>query len=251
MGIPVEQTITRKGCILNIEAIRTDGGTQNRTTDSALIRQYATLMATGVEFPPLTVWFDGSHYWLTDGFHRLGAAKQCGFKRISADIHAGTLEDAVWDSFRANAQHGLRRRRSDVALLIGRVLKHSKGSGLSNVELAKHLGIPEPTVRRWRKRLSSSNDDDGYRRVNRNGTSYTLHFSRDAKPPRGRNPKLKAKEQLQRELSEMKRAASYDINQLLTAIGHWMADGTPSDCLLALNTLVTSWKSCCTPTHNA
>jgi transposase-like protein len=226
--------------LLNIAEIRTDGGTQNRATDSSIVRQYAALMAAETQFPALTVWFDGTHYWLSDGFHRLAAAKQCGFKFVTAYVRAGSLEDAIWDSFRANSQHGLRRKRSDMMGLIERTLKHTRALSLSNVQIAKHLGIPEPTVRRWRKRLSSSDDDDGSRRVSRKGTSYTLHLKQREQHTETKNLKQKPKQQLRRELMEMRLAGSPEINRLLNVIDHWMAGGSAAECLKLLETLLAS-----------
>jgi hypothetical protein len=237
---PSECTLNQEGSLLSVAEIRTDGGTQNRATDSSVVRQYAALMADETVFPPLTVWFDGTYYWLTDGFHRLAAAAECGFKFVNAYIHTGSLEDAIWDSFCANSQHGLRRKRSDIVVLIDRALKHSKASSLSNVQIGKHLGIPEATVRRWRKRLSSSSDDDACRKVNRNGTSYTLHLKK-VTPRHGRSPQQKSKEQLKRELLEMMQGGSFEVNQLLTVIDDWLfAGGTPNDCLRLLSALFAS-----------
>lgn len=63
----------------------------------------------GVEFPSLTVFFDGSHYWLADGFHRFFAAKKHGLGAMSAEVYQGTRRDAVLYAAGANARHGLRR----------------------------------------------------------------------------------------------------------------------------------------------
>src|SRR5579871_944496 len=131
-------TANPEASLLAIADIRTDGGTQNRTLDSSVVRQYASLMAAETKFPPLTVWFDGTHFWLSDGFHRLAAAKKCGFKHVTAHIYLGSLEDALWDSYGANSQHGLRRQRGTTSALIERALKHANASSLSNVQLAMH-----------------------------------------------------------------------------------------------------------------
>jgi hypothetical protein len=58
-----------------IELIRIDGGTQIRDckTQHTKVEEYVAAMATGADFPPLTVFWDGAEYWLADGFHRLWA----------------------------------------------------------------------------------------------------------------------------------------------------------------------------------
>jgi hypothetical protein len=220
--------------LLNVAEIRKDGGTQHRETDPYVIRQYATLMAAETAFPPLRVWFDGTSYWLTDGFHRLAAAEKCGFKYITAYIYHGSLEDARWDSYSANSQHGLRRKRSDIIRLIDQALKHAKASSLSNVQVAKHLGMPEATVRRWRKRLSSSLDEDGYRIVNRKGTSYSLNIKEIGTHSGERCFGHKSRQQLNKELQEMKSVGSTQINQLLDAIDQWIAGGSAAACLMVM-----------------
>ena len=235
---PEKRTLNQDESLLNVAQIRTDGGTQHRKTDPSLIRQYAALMAAETKFPPLSVWFDGTHYWLTDGFHRLAAAEQCGFKYVTACIHNGSLEDAIWDSFCANSQHGLRRKRSDIVRLIERTLKHAKASSLSNVQIAKHLGIPETTVRRWRRRLSSPLGEDTYRQVNRNGTKYTLHFKPSSMQLEWGSHKQKSIRQLQRELQTMKITGSPEVNHFLSAIDCWMAGGTADECLTVLEDLL-------------
>lgn len=162
--------------VLEISHIRTDGGTQNRArTNHSVIRAYAQLMASGTEFPPVRVWFDGHDYWLSDGFQRLSAAESIARSTISAIILNGTLEDAKWDSYGSNCTHGLRRTAADVALVLERAMVHQFGSRLSNREIGRHLGIPETTVRRWRRRIlpRDAEAEDG-RVATRNGKSYII-----------------------------------------------------------------------------
>ena len=226
---------------LSVGDIRTDGGTQNRKIDSSLVRQYAALMSEGTVFPPLTIWFDGTNYWLTDGFHRLAAAESCGLKQIDASVHLGSIEDATWDSFSANSQHGLRRKRSDILFLIQRALRHGNAASLSNVEIAKHIGLPETTVRRWRKRLSSPTGEDRQREVTRKGTTYTLHFKGAGKPTEEMDLQQKSKQHLNRELIEIRRSvASPELYELLNAIEQWMAGGSAAEFLAAMEALLTS-----------
>lgn len=224
--------------LLNVAEIRTDGGTQHRETDPSVIRQYAALMAAETRFPPLNVWFDGTYYWLTDGFHRLAAADKCGFRYVTAYIHNGSLEDAIWDSFCANSQHGLRRKRSDIVRLIERTLKHAKASSLSNVQIAKHLGIPEATVRRWRKRLSSSSDEDRFRQVNRRGTTYILHVPKQQPSTAATDCKWKSQQRVRAEIREiLKLRPCPEIAQFLAAVSSWLAGGAITEFLATIESL--------------
>jgi hypothetical protein len=148
------------------------GGTQNRPElRSSLVQEYALALKSGVELPPVRLWFDGHDYWMSDGFHRLKAAQLCKAQNIPAEVHQGSRDDARWDSYSANAHHGLRRTTRELLGIVERALQHPNARCLSNVELAKHLGVPEPTLRRWRKRLSPLTDERAVRTVNRNGST--------------------------------------------------------------------------------
>jgi ParB-like chromosome segregation protein Spo0J len=108
---------------LALDQIRMDGGTQSRAQlDWVAIDEYAAAMKDGEEFPPIVVFFDGTDYWLADGFHRVRAAQKAGLAEIAADVRQGTRRDAVLHSVGANANNGVRRtardRRQAVTMLI-------------------------------------------------------------------------------------------------------------------------------------
>ena len=83
-------------------------------TDAETIDNYAEAMADGAQFPEVTVFTDGTHYWLADGFHRVMAAKQNGRTVIAADVRKGTADDAVVFGGTANNKQGKRPTRADV-----------------------------------------------------------------------------------------------------------------------------------------
>ncbi len=70
-------------------------------------------MREGDKFPPVDVFHDGIGYYLADGFHRFHAARRCAFLTILANVHKGTVADAVWFSIGANKTNGLRRKPGD------------------------------------------------------------------------------------------------------------------------------------------
>jgi ParB-like chromosome segregation protein Spo0J len=47
---------------------------------------------------PVRVFFDGTTYWLADGFHRVAAVRQLGYQKIEAEVVLGTYADleAEW-----------------------------------------------------------------------------------------------------------------------------------------------------------
>lgn len=159
---------------LALDKIRTDGGTQPRAALRIdTIQEYAELMRAGVDFPPVTVYFDGESYWLSDGFHRLQAARQGKpDKVIEAEVIQGTLADAQWHSFSANKSHGLRRTNEDIERVVKAALAHPKAEGLSNYEIAAHCGVDEKTVRKYRNAMRPSTEVPQIRTVTRCGTTY-------------------------------------------------------------------------------
>ncbi len=82
---------------LMLDVIRTDGGTQPRASmDYGAVDDYTEAMKAGTVFPPALVFYDGSAYWLADGFHRYRAAERAGITEIACDVRQGTREDAQW-----------------------------------------------------------------------------------------------------------------------------------------------------------
>ena len=66
-------------------------------------------MIAGALFPPVTVYFEGTAYWLADGFHRVAAAERCQGTHLMADVRRGTCRDACLAAAGANATQGLPR----------------------------------------------------------------------------------------------------------------------------------------------
>jgi ParB-like chromosome segregation protein Spo0J len=92
---------------VKIDAIRIDGGTQCRIViDQPTVYSYLEAMKEGNDFPLIETVFDGSTYWLTDGFHRYHAYKLLGIKDIEVKYKPGTLQDAQIEALRANSKHG-------------------------------------------------------------------------------------------------------------------------------------------------
>jgi adenylylsulfate kinase len=204
--------------MLEISKIRTDGGTQSRLSlDLAVVQEYSELMEVGVEFPPVRTWFDGSEYWLVDGFHRVAAAMRIGGLKLSAEVHSGSLDDARWDSFSANSTHGIRRTAADIEAVIRQALGHPNSRHLSNNQIAQHLHVPEATFRRWRKRLSPSADEDTMRIAVRQGKSYLMQTSKI-----GTHQPVSAGKQISQELDHARAAATPDARRILNIVEKWI-----------------------------
>lgn len=178
------------------EYIHLDGGTQPRSRiDPEVCNDYAEGMKAGEPFPPTDVYFDGENYWLADGFHRLKASV---FARpgepMECNVFQGTLEDAQWHSYGVNKTHGLRRTKEDIRRLVKAALAHPNAQRVSNYELAKHCGVSESTIRRYRKRLELSTSETQMRTVTRGDTTYRQNATNigkhsSTKPQRKRRKK--------------------------------------------------------------
>lgn len=121
-------------------------------TDVDTINNYAEAMADGASFPDVTVFSDGKHYWLADGFHRVMAAKQNGKASISADIRKGTADDAVVFGGTANNKQGKRPTRADVQHFLSMVWERREavfGGTPTGGNLAERCGVSRATGERF------------------------------------------------------------------------------------------------------
>jgi uncharacterized ParB-like nuclease family protein len=136
---------------LSVAAIRTDGGTQPRSTILRdVVEEYAAAMADGAKFPAITVFYDGAEHWLADGFHRLAATETAGREKINCDVRQGTRRDAVLHSVGANAAHGMRRTNDDKRRAVRVLLEDAEWSQWSDREIARRCGVSDFMVRQLR-----------------------------------------------------------------------------------------------------
>jgi hypothetical protein len=121
---------------LEISKIRIDGDTQMRVAfvwDT--VYEYRDEMLAGTVLPPVTVFFDGADYWLSDGFHRLYAANGAGLSTISANVYEGTMRDARRHALGANSNHGLRRTNADKRMTVEIALADEEWRELPNTQV--------------------------------------------------------------------------------------------------------------------
>lgn len=166
---------------IDIRKIRIDGDTQPRVKiDESTVNEYAEDMAAGVKFPPVEVYYDGSNYWLADGFHRVLAAGRAGKENIAAVVHKGTQSDARWAALGANKDHGLRRTNDDKRKAV-KVALQTKPE-LSNPAIAEHVGVSHTMVANYRpsevEKFSTSKNSEidsastPYKRTGIDGKKY-------------------------------------------------------------------------------
>lgn len=132
---------------VKLDDIRIDGGTQRRaTTDQERVYTYLEDMKAGDEFPKMFAVFDGTHYWLVDGFHRYHAFRLLNIKEIEIDYKPGTLEEAQVLSFGVNGTHGKPRTNEEKRLIVLEALKHRLTKDMSDRELAKTCKVSHTFV---------------------------------------------------------------------------------------------------------
>lgn len=176
-------------CKLNLYVIRTDGGTQPRAgLDEEVVDNYREGYIAGAKLPPLDVFYDGSVYWLADGFHRLDGAKRADFdmggklSTVDVHLHQGTRRDAVLFSVGANATHGLPRTNADKHRAVMVLLNDPDWSTWSDGLIARTARVSQPFVSALRRK-STQNGFESTERKGADGRAInTEKIGAKAKP---------------------------------------------------------------------
>ena len=140
--------------VINESAIQIGRGTQFRARlNDDRVKEYAELFVDE-KWPfetPCEVFFDGSEYYLVDGFHRYHAARTAGQDGIVCNVRKGTLRDAIRFALSANAKHGLHRSNDDKRKAVAFALADDEWSKLSSRMVADMCGVSSPFVESIRK----------------------------------------------------------------------------------------------------
>jgi hypothetical protein len=168
--------------------LRTDGGTQVRAALSPdKVTEYSAAMAEGVSFPAVDVLYDGTDYWLWDGFHRVAGATAAGLDEIAVRVQAGTRRDAVLRAVGANATHGLPRTNADKRRAVEVLLRDEEWAKWSDREIARQALVSQTFVSEMRRSLSDSGlQMPAERQVARGGQVYD--YTPPQAPPAARAP---------------------------------------------------------------
>lgn len=132
---------------VNVADIRIDGGTQTRVSvNPDWIQVMVDNMKNDVEYPPVEARFDGTHYWLSDGFHRYHAHSRLGLKSIQVMYLPGTMHEAQIDALSANAKHGLPLSREDKIKKVKMALENPLLKDANDVEIARLCEVSKSFV---------------------------------------------------------------------------------------------------------
>ena len=137
------------------------------------VAEYAEDMLEGKPFPKVTVFFDGIHHYLVDGYHRYFAYKKVGIKDIPVEIINGTLRDAVLYAAGVNDDHGLRRTNEDKRKAVMTLLNDLEWCEWTDTAIAKECNVSSMTVGRIRKSLNLEQTEKKY--LNKQGKEVTVN----------------------------------------------------------------------------
>lgn len=167
---------------INLSDIKLNKQTQSRTAiNQDVVNDYCDAMLDGVEFPAITLFFDGIDYYLVDGYHRYFASKKAGLKEMSSQVMNGSLRDAILYAVGVNNAHGLQRSHDDKRKAVMTLLDDLEWSEWSDVAIAKHCNVSSMTVGRVRKSLNIEQADKKF--INRHGNESVMKTGDIGKKP--------------------------------------------------------------------
>ena len=175
--------------MIELSKIRIDGELQPRAElNQDTIAEYAEAYKSGANLPPVTLFFDGSSYWLADGFHRYNAARDAGRTTIYEEIIPGTLRDAILYSLSANSKHGLKRSNADKRKAVQTLLDDPEWSQWSNEKIASVCVVSPHTVADIKRSHSANAESEAVTYTTKHGTTSTMSTANVGK----RDPKCAA-----------------------------------------------------------
>lgn len=127
-----------------INDLELDGMQIRAEMNEATIEDYAIDLQCKRPFPPIVVYHDGEKYWLSEGFHRVIAARRIDLMELPVDLRKGTQKDALWNAAASNKEHGLRRTNADKRKAVATALDIDPLK--SDRSIAEWCGVSEHTV---------------------------------------------------------------------------------------------------------
>jgi hypothetical protein len=120
-----------------------------RKVNEQVAAEYAEAMQRGDIFPPVDVWTDGKHMWVSSGGHRVSASLRAN-RNVRAIFHQGGERDAVLHAVATNADHGLRRSVRDKREAVAALLLDAEWRQWSDHEIARRCAVSPPFVGKMR-----------------------------------------------------------------------------------------------------
>jgi hypothetical protein len=151
---PGERT---KPARLALDDISLDDRLQSRDLKPAVVKDYLAILRRGEELPAVRVVRGvNDDYYLVDGYHTVAATRErLGLEDIAVETIDGTFDDALWLSWGANRNHGLRRAQKDIRRAIQAAVKHPRWKLQSDRTIAQHIGCDHKTIGAMRRKCVS------------------------------------------------------------------------------------------------
>ena len=86
--------------LLSVDAINLDFQPSENLSED-IVSTYVDTLRRGDQLPPVRVRYDGTNYFLEDGFHRIQAMRLTGVAQTEAEIHPGTIAEMEAEFSRA------------------------------------------------------------------------------------------------------------------------------------------------------
>jgi hypothetical protein len=170
---------------LPLSDITLDSDTQPRAKPNKKIIEYFQdlLLLSNVRFPPVVLFYDGSKYFLADGWHRYEAHRRAFEEDISCHVYQGTKRDAILYSVGANGTHGLNMTNADKHRAVTKLLKDPDWSKWSDKKIASTCHVTSTFVSKLRKSLSTVDSKKPQERTytNKHGSVSTMKTERIGK----------------------------------------------------------------------
>jgi len=145
--------------LLRVDQIRTDGGTQIRlSAKESTIEEYAEFYRSSKYIHPIAVCYDGTEYWLADGFQRLAAVVKLGIEKINCEVMMGDRRDAILYAVASNTNHGDRRTREDARNAVKTLLLDEEWSQWSDRKIGVQCEVDHKTVASVRRELKQAGE---------------------------------------------------------------------------------------------
>lgn len=127
--------------------------------DQKLVRQYATAMTNGAEFPPIHLAKIQDALIIVDGWHRHAALHSLGERDVLAKVTTMTQDEALRASALANTKHGKplkssERRNVFKNFIRGKGHKKPDGKLMTYREISEALGghVGHTTIYNWMRK---------------------------------------------------------------------------------------------------
>lgn len=143
--------------VIQLSDLRMDATQVRRATSEEPIARYIERYKHKESMDPIDVCFDGTTYWLADGFHRVAAVTRMGGKSMRATIHEGGRTEAWRMGCEKNNRHGLPRSNEDKRYAVGVCLDDAEWREWSDRAIADHCAVSDRLVNKMRAEASGAN----------------------------------------------------------------------------------------------